>query len=262
MSRHAVFLDAMGTLVHCPHPERRLTALLDDAGYPHPESQVAAALHAEIAYYRQHLHEGRDPDSLADLRRRCVAVLSEGLDRPPPPDRLHDLLLEALRFEVYPEVPTVLATLARMGCVRVVVSNWDCSLPEVFATVGLGAAFSGVIASGAIGHAKPDPAIFAQACAAAGVDPGDALHCGDDPVADYQGAIGAGCAAVLLDRHGAARRDPPTITTLVDLPARVAAWRQGRGSSGSVPRRCPPWTPTRARAIRGPCWWSWSSWSC
>ena len=62
----AVLLDALGTLVHFDPPAPLLRAeLRDRLGLEVSEETAAAAMKAEIAYYRAHLHEGRDPASLA-----------------------------------------------------------------------------------------------------------------------------------------------------------------------------------------------------
>ncbi len=37
-----------------------------------PSEPLERAFRAEMSYYREHSDEGRDPDSLADLRRRCA----------------------------------------------------------------------------------------------------------------------------------------------------------------------------------------------
>jgi FMN phosphatase YigB (HAD superfamily) len=50
-----------------------------------------------------------------------------------------------------------------------------------------------------VGVAKPDPAIFRLALEAMGVDPQHALHIGDTPAADVEGARAAGMHAVLVD---------------------------------------------------------------
>ena len=51
--------------------------------------------------------------------------------------------------------------------------------------------------------AKPDPEIFARALERlGGIDPGQALHVGDDLDTDVRGAQAAGIGAVLLVRDG------------------------------------------------------------
>jgi putative hydrolase of the HAD superfamily len=90
----AVLLDAMGTLLRLEPPAPLLRAELarrlgDDPG----EAAADAAIRAEIAYYREHLHEGRDRASLSELRRRCAEAMRPALP-PPARDADGDLLTE------------------------------------------------------------------------------------------------------------------------------------------------------------------------
>lgn len=60
-----------------------------------------------------------------------------------------------------------------------------------------------VIASGEVGVAKPDAAIFTRACERLGVRPDEAAMVGDRLRTDAIGAAAAGLSAVWLDRDGA-----------------------------------------------------------
>jgi putative hydrolase of the HAD superfamily len=92
------------------------------------------------------------------------------------------------------------------------------------AMVGLHDAFDAIAISGEVGAGKPDPAIFAHACAALSVAPAAALHVGDRLDADALGALGAGLRGVWLDRLGIAgnERRVPVVSTLSAVPALVA----------------------------------------
>ena len=87
-----------------------------------------------MSYYRDHSHEGRDPDSLAELRARCAAVLSGALGREVPVETM----MSAIRFRAFPDAAPALAELRGLGLKLVCVSNWDASLPEVLERCGLG----------------------------------------------------------------------------------------------------------------------------
>ena len=65
---------------------------------------------------------------------------------------------------------------------------------------GLAPFFPTVIASGDIGHGKPDPRIFAHALAAIGANAADAVSVGDSIEKDVAGARSAGLRSVLVDR--------------------------------------------------------------
>jgi putative hydrolase of the HAD superfamily len=96
----------------------------------------------------------------------------------------------------------------------VVVSNWDCSLPEVLERVDLLALVDDVVVSAVVGAAKPDAAIFGAALAAAGCEAAAAVHVGDSHELDVEGARGAGIRALLIDRAGGGDLD-----SLEALPA-------------------------------------------
>jgi putative hydrolase of the HAD superfamily len=95
--------------------------------------------------------------------------------------------------DVLPVLP-LLRGMLRLG----VITNGNADL-EV---IGLHHHFEYALASAKFGRAKPDPAIFLEACAAMGVAPEDAVYVGDDLRLDVLGAQGAGLRAVWMNRGG------------------------------------------------------------
>lgn len=224
MTVRAVLLDAFGTLLAMEPPAPVLTGLLADAGYAFDEPVVADALHAEIRHYRAHMQMGGDAQGLAALRAECAGVLVDALGPGAPPVPLAtDLLVRSLRFRLYDDVLPALDALDAMGIVLAVVSNWDCALPQHLARLGVADRFAVITASAAVGHRKPDPAIFTTTLAALGVSPAHALHVGDRRVEDLDGARAAGLMALLLDRSPGATASDDVVTTLAEIPGRVAA---------------------------------------
>jgi FMN phosphatase YigB (HAD superfamily) len=195
----AVLFDALGTLVELEPPWLHLADALGVA----PDEHLARAVRAEMGYYRDHSHEGRDRDSLAELRGRCAAVLSRELGR----EVSVETMMSAIRFRAFSDAPPALAELRWLGLRLVCVSNWDVSLPEVLERCGLGGALDGVVTSAATGVRKPDPAIFKPALELAACPPGDAIYVGDTPAEDLVAARGAGIPALLIDRAGGADID-------------------------------------------------------
>ncbi|MDX6674860.1 MAG: hypothetical protein QOH11_2278 [Solirubrobacteraceae bacterium] len=200
----------MGTLLRLVPPAPALARVL---GVDEPTAD--RAFRAEVAYYVVHHLEGSDPSSLGDLRRRCAAVLAESAGTDPA--RALDALMGSLRFEPWEDAAPALVQLREAGLRLVVVSNWDCSLPEVLDGIGLGALVDAVVTSAVVGAAKPDPRIFEAALEAAGCAPGEAVHVGDSPEQDLMGAIGAGLRGLLLDRSGSPGTG--TVTSLSELPS-------------------------------------------
>jgi putative hydrolase of the HAD superfamily len=206
----ALLIDGLGTLVSLPPPAPALVEELERRfGVEVTAEQAAAALHAEISYYRAHMGEGRDGASLADLRGRCAGVLraalpaSAALERVEPP-ALTEALLASLRFEPFADAAAALRRARAAGLRVIVVSNWDVSLIEVLERIGLAPLLDGVVTSAAVGAAKPAAAIFAHALSLAAAGPSGALHVGDSLREDVAGALALGIRAVLVRRDGAA----------------------------------------------------------
>jgi putative hydrolase of the HAD superfamily len=216
----AVLLDALGTLMTFAPPAPLLRAeLRARLGLEVSEAVAARAIADEIAYYRAHLHEGRDAASLADLRRRCAEAMRPALGTEADGAELTAALLAALQFRAYPDAAPALHALRALGLRIVVVSNWDASLHERLAETGLAPLVDGAVASAELGHAKPAPEIFARALELAEAPPAAALHAGDSLEADVEGALAAGLRAVLVARDsGSAPPGVPSIASLAELP--------------------------------------------
>jgi putative hydrolase of the HAD superfamily len=194
----AVLFDALGTLLTFEPPAPHLrAALLARTGTDIGEAGAEAAIRAEIAYYRAHLHEGIDPDALHDLRLRCAAAMR----LPFTTDVVFDALMAALRFHAYEDSAPTLRALRERGIRTVVVSNWDRSLHERLLQTGLAELVDGAVASAEVGSAKPDGAIFAAALRIARSAPEQTWHVGDTPEADVDGARAAGIRPVLIARE-------------------------------------------------------------
>ena len=191
----AVFLDALGTLVELEPP---WISLRDMVPAEVSDEQLVEALKAEMTYYKEHAHEGRDEASLAELRERCAALVSRKLGL----DVGVDELVAAIRFSAYPDAIPALSGLRDRGLRLVVVSNWDCSLPRVLEGCGLGELLDGTITSAEAGARKPDPAIFERALDLAGCEPAEAVHVGDTAEEDVVGARAAGIRPLLIGRNG------------------------------------------------------------
>jgi len=238
----AVLIDAYGTLVHLAPPAPRLRSLLRDRlGIEVGEREAGAAIAAEIAYYRRHLHEGRDLANVDALRERCARVLfgalessgalaTDGRQRELDGGQMTAILLDSLVFRLFGDVVPALDGLRRLGLRIVVASNWDASLPATLAHLGIGDALDGVVSSAACGAAKPDPALFAAALRLAGMTPAEAVHVGDSVAEDVAGARAAGIMPLLLLRGD---QPAPDGVVAVRSLTEVAPLLAGRGVNGS-----------------------------
>ena len=100
-----------------------------------------------------------------------------------------------------PAAEPLLARLKERGYTLGVISNFDHRVYGILRGLGLGAYFDSVTISSEAGWAKPAREIFATALGRHALAPGAALHVGDSEHMDYAGALGAGIAAVLIDRR-------------------------------------------------------------
>jgi putative hydrolase of the HAD superfamily len=205
--KKGVLLDAMGTLVALEPPAPRLVEELERRWRVSvTEDEAAAALAAEISYYKAHHVEGRDEASLADLRQRCAAVLHAALPAvaraPMTPTELAPAMLDSLQFRVLPSVIGLLGAMRAAGLKLAVVSNWDVSLAEVLERLGVAALLDCVVTSAEVGAAKPDPAVFRRALELLDLEPEEVVHVGDSPELDIVGAEAAGIRAVLIEPSG------------------------------------------------------------
>lgn len=121
---------------------------------------------------------------------------------------------------LFPEVLDVLRRVREAGFPSAVVSNWQCGLEHFCTELGLEAAFDHVLASAEVGSAKPDPAIFLEACRRLDVAPHRVLHVGDEVLDDIEGGRNAGLQVVLVRREDGRpmSEDVRTIRSLNRLP--------------------------------------------
>jgi putative hydrolase of the HAD superfamily len=220
----AVLLDALGTLVALEAPAPRLRAQLAAVGITVSEEQAAAAIGAEITYYRAHLDEGRDTGTLAALRARCAEEVRSAL---PPSveldaigrDAMTEVLLSSLRFTAFADVAPALQAWRALGLRLVVVSNWDVSLHGVLGRLGIARWLDGIVTSAEVGARKPSPVIFERALALAECSPDASVHIGDNADEDVAGARAAGIAPILIMRSAATRAptEPDAVRTIASL---------------------------------------------
>jgi HAD superfamily hydrolase (TIGR01509 family) len=183
----AVTLDAHGTLVTLADPVPALTSILSERGVERTPETVLAGFRTEVAHYAPRAGEGHDEESLARLQRECAGVFLEAVDADLDPEEFAPAYVGALHFNVLPGVLDSLERLRALGLELAVVANWDLSLQRLLGEIGLDRYFNLVV------HAahKPAPDGLLRALATLHVEPGRALHVGDDG-ADREAAAAAG----------------------------------------------------------------------
>lgn len=193
-----VLFDAMGTVLRLENPVARLRAALATRGIERSDDEAAQALALEVAVYRARHLEGRDAASIEALRRTCADELRHALGASSLDHEAgFAVLMETLAFRPIDGAVAALRRLRGAGISTAVVSNWDASLHDTLAVIGLRDHVDAVVTSADVGTGKPDPAALVRALELLGVGPGRAVMVGDDPVdAEAAHALGIPCALV------------------------------------------------------------------
>ena len=159
----AVTFDAMGTLVAIEPPAPRLQQSLERRlGLAVDLARCEGAMRVEMRHYRAHCTAARDAPSLAALRLECASLLADALALEVWRGRAPALAHRRHLFHAYPDAQPALERLAAAGLKLAVVANWDISLHDVLARLGLAAPLDAIVTAAAVGAAKPDPGRFAS----------------------------------------------------------------------------------------------------
>jgi putative hydrolase of the HAD superfamily len=185
----AVTIDGFGTLVELVDPVPALREALAARGVDLDAKRVASAFKVEAHYYRARSLQGRDAQSLAQLRRECTDVFLRELEV--ALDDFGETFMSCLRFRPAEGAVETVRALRTRGLALAVVANWDISLHEHLEALGIEPLVDAIVTSAEAGAAKPDPAIFRLALERLRVRADRALHVGDEPL-DEEGARAAG----------------------------------------------------------------------
>jgi putative hydrolase of the HAD superfamily len=118
------------------------------------------------------------------------------------PLALYEQQLHPSRWPLYDDVIPTLTALRDAGLCLGVISNWETWCEELIVQLELAPLLDFALISGTLGIEKPEPRLFRLALERAAVPAGRAVHVGDDPERDCQGAHAVGITPVLLDRSG------------------------------------------------------------
>jgi putative hydrolase of the HAD superfamily len=169
-----------------------------------------------MAYQRAYARACGTPDDL-------VEEIADGL--------LNEFTTGGIWTRVIPESREGLEALADLDVALAIVSNSDGSVESQLREhaicqvgPGPGVPVAAVIDSSVVGVSKPDPRIFDIALGALNVPAGGAIHVGDMPGADVDGARAAGVDPVLMDPyHLHPDLDVDRVTSLFEVAELVRA---------------------------------------
>lgn len=219
-----VFLDAGGVLV-CPNGEVIVERFAEAGFAVDAELLLAAHYHGVHAIDRA----GAAPEVFDDYHLAYSTHLGIAGDDVAAAALVLQGLWErsGLWRQALPWAAEGLAAIAATGVPIVIVSNADGTVADVLGSIGLlqvgpgpGVEVHAIIDSGAVGVAKPDPAIFELALATVGTTPDRAIHVGDAYQYDVLGARAAGVRPVLVDPFDLrADVDCERVASLVEVAA-------------------------------------------
>ena len=196
----AVTLDLDDTLWPIWPTIARAEAVLQQWLTEHaPTTAVQCSAPGALREVRLHMHEHR-PDLAHDmsaLRRESIRlVLTRAGDDPALAEPAFEVFFaERQRVDFFDDALPALAFLAARYPV-VALSNGNADVHRV----GIGAHFRGAVSARSLGVGKPDRRIFEAGAAAAGVEPEQVLHIGDDAHLDGVGALEAGMQVAWMNR--------------------------------------------------------------
>ncbi len=227
----AVFLDAGHTLMYA-HPDvgtiySDLTAGLGVRLPPESFTKVYFPVFQEFVREYASTSTASDEQDTAmwrEILRRTYDRMEglRGIDFTRWFETLYGHFGEPSVWRLYEDVEPALAALRGAGLRLGIVSNWDTRLKRICAGFALDRRVDFILISAEAGVRKPDPRIFEAALRRAGVRAAEAVHVGDLPEEDVEGARRAGIRPFLIDRRmrltGTARpAGVPVIRSLGDL---------------------------------------------
>ena len=211
----AIFFDAAGTLFHLPKgvghhyaTAGRVVGLNLDA---RAVDRAFASAWKQMPRRVTTRMPREDDDKgwwreLVDRVMEDVAPETHELDRDAFFEAAYGHFAEAGVWEFFPEVLDTLEAL-RPHYRLAVISNFDGRLRMIVEQLGVSKFFDHLVISSEVGADKPEPFIFERALELVGVAPDEAMHVGDDPRGDWEGAAAAGMRVFRLDRPQNSLRD-------------------------------------------------------
>lgn len=121
------------------------------------------------------------------------------------------------RRQLIPGARELLTALRGYAVVGIVTNNTVDEQREKLSTFGLTELIDFMVVSEEVGYAKPDIRIFQEALTRARCGADRAVMLGDSWPADIRGALGAGIAAVWLNRHGKVKPEAAEVIEVSSL---------------------------------------------
>lgn len=211
-----VTFDLYDTLVEANPPRwERFAVALERAGMP---VDVESVLHADRQGEDHYtIENGRYPirdraeEEVQQFRLDQAAAYLRALNLPTDPATVRSVQRHfwdetqnhgGWAYRAFEEVPEVMDCLEHHGIKRAIISNADADVTRFCLQMGFASHMDVIVTSALVGWEKPDSRTFRAALEPLGVEPGAALHVGDQALSDVSGARAIGMAAAIIDRYG------------------------------------------------------------
>lgn len=219
----SLFFDIGDTLVFDDPPLReRLVQAAQAIGQEIDTDRLPAAFRAGEDYAVTRYVEGIPWDA-PDSLRETVARVWAAMDYSALDDFQWPVFAQAFQSvpftrHVLPHALDLLTELRRRGFILGAISDWEPTLPDLLAELGLLPSFDALAVSSLVGATKPSPTIFNEALRQADASPETALHIGDWYELDVAGARATDMQALLFDHQNRRpQADCPRVTTFEQL---------------------------------------------
>ncbi len=223
-----IFFDAWETLIHpCPSYSELFLQTCLEHGFEADREAISLATRMLLQGIEEKQRRGFTFSTSEEKSRNfwlkfygdLLEALGHGRDGQLA-EALYRVFSEPGNYALYEDAVDALVELRR-GRVRLgLISNFEPWLKALLSDLGVLHYFNHVYISGIVGVEKPHPKIFKMALEGAGVEPGNAIHVGDSPLSDVQGARDSGMIPIMVDRHGRYPHvDCLKISDLRELPA-------------------------------------------
>ena len=213
-SVQAVFFDAVGTILHpVPSVSEAYWQVGKEFGSNLSLDEVKAKI--KTAFANQEARFDRDCHRTCEKAEeaRWRGVVAECLPDANNPEacfrRLHDYFAQPSNWRLADGLDEVLASLANLGLVLGVASNFDSRLREVSAGFSCLAEMDHWLISSEIGWRKPSPTFYEHLVEVVGLPAQSILLVGDDPINDLEAPKMAGMQGMLV-------KGPDCLHTLVN----------------------------------------------
>ena len=210
MAIRAVFFDWVNTVVHMEPDRHVLSAeVCREFGIQVSDRDILRGIYVaeEQMSGGRPLRWSADEDPEVYIRYNNRVLSEAGVE--PPDKRTSVAMLQRFaerfkdfRFAVYEDAGPALSEVRRRGIVTGLISNMPHQMEPMLQKLGLAGLLDFAVTPLDVdGKNKPAAPIFLEALHRAGVEPGEAMHVGDEHFVDGVGAQAVGITPVIIDRH-------------------------------------------------------------